>query len=99
VDRTPDPFGFPTQTGVTGGTLVESAAVTPTGYNTSVAIVAGPGAQYRVDGAGDWTSASGTLVPGQSIQIRHTSTTTSGGYTKTYVKVGGVTGNFTTRTR
>ncbi|HUR40811.1 MAG TPA: PKD domain-containing protein [Verrucomicrobiae bacterium] len=99
TDRTPDAFGFATQTGVAPGTVIESATATPTGYNTGVAITAGPGAQYRIVGVQDWGTAAGTLQPGQSIQIRHTSSTTAGGYTKTYVKVGGVTGNFTTRTR
>ena len=65
---------------------------------TTTSITAGPGAEYRI-GTGAWTTAAGTLSPGQSIQVRHTATTTSGGYTKTYAKAGGVTGYFTTRTR
>ena len=98
VDRTPDAFGFTTQTGVEPATVIESNVVTPAGYNTAVSVVAGPGAEYRIDG-GAWTAASGTLNPGDTLQTRHTSASGSLAYTKTYVKAGGITGHFTTRTR
>jgi hypothetical protein len=98
VDRTPDPFSFGTKTGVDPGVLVESDVITPTGYNTGASIVAGTGIEYRIDG-GTYTNANGTLQPGQTLQVRHVSSTTSGGYTKTSLKVGGVTGYFTTRTK
>jgi len=98
VDRTPDAFGFETQTGVEPSTLIESNVITPAGYNTAVAVTAGPGAEYRVNG-GAWTSASGTLNSGDTLQTRHVSSSSNLTYTKTYVKVGGVTGYFTTRTR
>jgi hypothetical protein len=98
VDRTPDAFAFATQTGVEPATVIESDVITPAGYNTAVSVVAGPGAEYRVNG-GAWTAASGTLSPGDTLQTRHTSSSSSLTYTKTYVKVGGVTGYFSTRTR
>ena len=98
VDRTPDAFGFETQTGVARSTVIESNVVTPAGYNTAVSVVAGPGAEYRING-GAWTAASGTLNPGDTLQTRHTSSANALTYTKTYVKVGGVTGYFSTRTQ
>jgi PKD repeat protein len=98
VDRTPDAFAFATQTGVELNTVIESNVITPAGYNTAVAVVAGPGASYRIDG-GAWTTASGTINPGQTLQTRHTSSSGTLAYTKTYLKVGGVTGYFTTRTK
>jgi hypothetical protein len=98
VDGTPDAFSFATQTGVELNTVIESNVITPAGYNTAVAVVAGPGASYRIDG-GAWTTASGTINPGQTLQTRHTSSSGTLAYTKTYLKVGGVTGYFTTRTK
>ena len=50
------------------------------------------------DGGGAWTTASGTLVPGQSLQVRHTASTSHLGYTKSSIRLGGVAGSFTTRT-
>lgn len=97
ADRTPDAFNFGTQVGVAGGALIQSTVVTPTGFNTEVVVEAGPGAEYRIDG-GVWTSASGRLLPGQSLQLRHTASTRSLEFTRTYVKVGGLAGFFTTRT-
>jgi serine protease AprX len=98
VDGTPDAFSFPTQAGVEPASEILSGVVTPSGYNTAVAVVAGPNSSYRIDG-GAWTTASGTINPGQTLQTKHTSAATSLAYTKTYVKVGAVTGYFTTRTK
>jgi hypothetical protein len=97
-DRTPDPFGFETQTGVEGGQAITSNEIEITGYNVAVSVVAGAGLKYSIDG-GAFTSASGMLSPGQKLRVQHVSTTTHLGYTKTSIKVGGVTGYFTTRTQ
>ena len=96
-DRTPDAFTFATQSQVTGGAEVESEVVALTGFNTAISVAAGPGLSYRIDG-GAYTTAAGSLNPGQTLQVKHTATTTAKGYTKTYLKAGGVTGYFTTRT-
>ena len=98
ADRTPAPFTFGTKVNVEPGVPVESEPITLRDYNVGVAIVPGPGAEYRVAG-GDWTAASGTLAPGQPVAARHTSSAQALGYAKTYVRIGGVTGYFTTRTR
>jgi hypothetical protein len=98
IDRTPDPFTFGTQTGVAPGVEVESQVVTPTGFNAPIAIQPGPGASYRIDG-GQYVTGAGTLQPGQSVQVKHLSNPAPLGYTKTSLKLGGVTGYFTTRTR
>ena len=97
-DRTPDAFGFATQTGVELATEIESNVITPVGYNVPVSVVAGPNSAYRING-GAWTTLSGTINPGDTLQTRHTSSSSNLTYTKTYVKVGGVTGYFTTRTK
>ena len=98
VDQTPDAFGFATQTGVPRSTVIESNVITLTGYNVAVDVIAGPGAEYRING-GAWTAANGTLQVGDTLQTRHTSAATALAYTKTYLKVGGVTGYFSTRTQ
>lgn len=98
LDRAPDAFGFVTQSGVAPGALVESNVITLSGYNSAIALQPGPGLSYRI-GGGDWTTASGTLQVGQTVQVRHAATTTSLGYTKTWLKAGGVVGYFTTRTQ
>ena len=97
-DRTPDAFGFATQTGVELATEIESNVIMLGGYNVPVSVVAGPNSQYRING-GAWTSASGTINPGDTLQTKHTSSSSNLTYTKTYLKVGGVTGYFTTRTK
>lgn len=98
-DRVPDAFDFGRQDGREPGVQVESKLTTPTAYDSDTSIVAGPNVEYRVNGVGAYTRANGTLTPGQSLQLRTTTNTASLGYTKTYVKVGGVTGYFTTRTK
>jgi hypothetical protein len=98
TDRAPDAFTFGSKTGVEPGAVVESAPVSPVGFNAAAAIVPGSGIAYRI-GDGAWTTASGTLLPGQVLQVRHTASATPLAYTKTSLKVGGVAGYFTTRTR
>jgi hypothetical protein len=101
VDRTPDAFSFGSKTGVEPGAWVESDATEITGFNTGISIVPGPGIEYHL-GDGAWTRASGTLpytTPWTKVTVRHVATTTAAGYTKTYLKIGGVTGYFTTRTQ
>lgn len=97
-DRTPDAFNFGTRTGVAPGTVVESDVITLKGYTDASPIAPGPGAEYRIN-TGSWTTAKGNLAVGASLQVRHAAASQSLEYTKTYLKVGGVTGFFTTRTR
>jgi hypothetical protein len=97
-DRTPDAFDFGSKAGVAPGAVVESDARTPAGYNVAIALAPGPGLSYRI-GAGEWQTGSGTLQPGQSLQVRHTASATPLQYTRTYLKVGTHTAYFTTRTQ
>lgn len=97
VDRVPDAFTFGTKVDQAPATVVMSDVVTLQNFDVAP-ITAGPGAEYRING-GAWTAASGTLNRGDTLQLRHMTSSASLGYAKTYVKVGGVTGYFTTRTR
>jgi predicted acyl esterase len=96
TDRTPEPFDFGTRPHTQPNAFVESAPQVLQGFNIGIAIQAGPNAQYRIDGGG-WTNSAGTLQPGQSLAMRHVTSAQPLAYTKTWIRVGGVTGYFTTR--
>ena len=97
-DRVPNAFAFATISNVAPGTLVASAPVTLAGYDAPATISAGPGLEYSIAGSA-WTRAAGTLPVGATVAVRHLSSASSLGYTKTTLTVGGVRGTFTTRTR
>jgi hypothetical protein len=96
-DAIPDPFDFGTQTGVPGNTWIESAILRLEGFNVPARVTIGPHAEYRIDG-GPWTTEPGMLHPDQTIQMRHISNRPCHSVRRTHLKVGGVTGHFTTRT-
>jgi hypothetical protein len=77
--------------------LIESDVITLTGFNLPATVVPGPHAEYRIDGAA-WTKASGTLEPGQTLQMRHLANKPQNSIRRTHLRVGGVSGHFTTRT-
>jgi hypothetical protein len=97
IDRVPDPFDFGLKRYTTPNTLVESDARVLTGFDRAT-IVPGPGASYSVNG-GAFTNATGTLVRGDSLKLRHLTQSNKLGYTTSSVTVGGVTGYFTTRNK
>jgi secreted trypsin-like serine protease len=96
-DTTPGAFSFPSQAGVTVGSTVTSAAVTPTGYNAATAITVSNG-QYSIGCSGSFTSVSGTLSPGQSLCLRHTAAGAPATTVTTTVSVGGVSATFSSTT-
>ena len=97
-DRTPDDFSFGNQGNVAADTDIESVSITLSGYTAPAPIVPGANVQYRI-GSGLYTSASGSLPVGATLTLKHRSSPARLGYTKSTVKVGGVTGYFTTRTK
>ena len=99
LDRIPDAFDFGTKTGQDAGATVQSADLKLTGYNAAASIVAGPGIDYSLDAGKTWTRANGSLPVDGLIRVRQTSSTTHLGYVKNYLKVSGVTGYFTVRTK
>ena len=96
-DTIPDPFDFGEKLDVPGDMLIESIVVTPSGFNLPVAIECGPHAEYRVD-AGVWTNLPSTLLPEQTLQMRHVSNKPDNAVRTTHLHVGGVPAHFTTRT-
>jgi len=96
-DVTPDAFTFVDQTGVAKSTLITSAAVTLTGF-TSNAPVTVSGGQYSLGCTGTFTTAAGTIAPGGSVCVRHTSSAAGGTATNTVLTVGGLSDTFTSTT-
>ena len=97
-DRVPDAFGFATQSGVEPGVKVESNVIAPQAFNVPIAVVPSTGLEWRIEG-GSYSTANGSLQPGQKVQVRHVANGSHLGYTKSTLKLGGVSGSFTTRTR
>ncbi len=96
-DTTPDAFGFPDKTGVATSTLIGSKYTRPGGYSEPVPISVSAGSEYRIGGRA-WTSAAGTLNPGEPVRVRHTSAAIADTIAATTLTVGGVAGTFTSTT-
>ena len=96
-DSTPDPFGFAPQVDVPMRTVVTSEPITPTGFNMAAPVVV-TGGQYSINCTGSFTSRSGTINPGQSICVRHTSSRSAGTTVTTTLSIGGVSGSFSSTT-
>ncbi|MBN8280277.1 MAG: hypothetical protein J0M16_06690, partial [Gammaproteobacteria bacterium] len=96
-DVTPNAFTFVDQTGVTKSAVITSAAVTLSGFtdNTSIAVTGGT---YSIGCGSTFTSASGSVAPGATVCVRHTSSSAGGTATNTVLTVGGVSDTFTSTT-
>lgn len=70
-DTTPDQFPGETKAGQALSATVTFTAVTPVGY-TSATTINITGGTYSING-GSYVSSSGTLSPGDSFTVRHTS--------------------------
>jgi hypothetical protein len=95
-DTTPDPFSFIDQQNVALGTVVVSNSITVSGIDAA-SLVSVAGGEYSVDGGG-FTAASGSVVNGQSVRVRHTSAATFSTATNTTLTIGGVSDTFTSTT-
>lgn len=98
-DTVPDAFDtFTDQFNVPTTTVRTSNAVTPTGYDAAAAIsVSGGDSEYSIDG-GAFTNAPGTISPGSSVQVRHTSSGSASTTVTTTLNIGGVTASFESTT-
>ena len=95
-DTTPDAFYFTDQTGVALSTVITSNTITVAGINsaTSISITGGT---YSING-GAYTSSSGTITNGQTVSVRHTSSSANGTITNTTLTIGGVSDTFSSTT-
>jgi hypothetical protein len=98
-DTTPDAFDtFTDQFNVPTTTVRTSNSVTPVGYDAAAAIsVSGGDSEYSIDGAA-FTNAGGTINPGSSIRVRHTSSGVASTTVTTTVTIGGVAATFESTT-
>ncbi|MBU0653772.1 MAG: pre-peptidase C-terminal domain-containing protein [Gammaproteobacteria bacterium] len=96
ADTTPDAFSFTDKTGVNLASLIESDTVTVSGIN-SPSPVSVSGGEYRING-GAYTSAAGTVSNGDSLQVRHLSSSLSKTVTNSTLTIGGVSGTFNSTT-
>ncbi len=97
TDTRPDVFTFVTQTGVALATIITSEIITPTGYNTAAAISI-TGGEYDINSSGIWTTVAGTINPGDTVTVRHTSAAAALTDTVTTLTIDAVSGTFTSTT-
>lgn len=96
-DTTPATFSFTSQTGVRLASVVESNAVTVSGINAPASISVSTGSSYSVNG-GAYTTVAGTVSNSNTVKVRHTSSSKPSTSTITTLTIGGVTGQFSSKT-
>lgn len=96
-DAVPNAYSFTNQTGVALSSVITSDSITIAGTAIPSCISISNG-EYELDASGVWVSADGSVVAGQTVRVRHTSSATAGGTTATTLTIGSVNGTFTTTT-
>lgn len=97
-DVMPDPFSFASQSGLKIRSVARSNTVTITGIETVVEIDSSNGT-YSIGCNGTFTNSPGTIGNGQTVCVRHTTSTEFSATTVTALKVGDASATFTTTTR
>jgi hypothetical protein len=97
VDYRPAPFGFDSLSDVSRSTYVRSNPILPILFNSESAISISNG-QYSVGCTDSFAGADGTISPGQSVCVRHTSAAQFDTTTTTVLTIGGVSTSFASRT-
>lgn len=96
-DTTPDAFSFTDQSGVALSSTITSAPITVTGIDAAAAITV-TGGTYDINGSGTFVSTEGTVINGDTVRARGTS---SGSYltaVNVAVTIGSVSDTFTITT-
>ncbi|HEX4873167.1 MAG TPA: hypothetical protein VFV27_12725 [Nevskiaceae bacterium] len=88
VDDQADPLSFPDREGLVAGEEVVSSVATPTGYTVALPLRLGGDASCTVSVAGGFFETGGTVVPGQSLQLRARSPATAGASAQCSVQLG-----------
>lgn len=85
----PGPFTFVHRTGVATNATITSESKTVTGFTGTlpVSVSGGTHSQYRI-GSGSFTASPGTISAGQTLVVRHTSSSGANTLTETTVTVG-----------
>jgi uncharacterized delta-60 repeat protein len=95
-DTTPSAFSFSAKTAVLRNTVQVSDAISIAGINDASAISI-TGGLYSVNGGG-FTNASGTVVNGDSVEVRHDASGSFATPVTSTLTIGGVVGSFTSTT-
>jgi len=97
LDITPDPFTFADQVNVALNALITSNTITVSGIS-GAAPLAITGGAYEMNGNGIWATASGTVVNGNTVRVRQTSSPSYGTRTDTTLTIGGASDTFSVTT-
>lgn len=96
ADTTPDQFTFTDQTGVSLATVVESNEITLAGMDATANVSVAVG-EYSKNGAA-YTSIAGTVVVGDKLRVRHTSSGANSTAVNTILTVDSISDTFTSTT-
>lgn len=99
-DSTPDAFSFSAATGVTPGATATSGAITVSGINTTASLsLSGTGASQQCSvNSGAWGSCPATVTNGQTVAVRHTTSSSYNTITTSVLTIGGVSATFSATT-
>jgi hypothetical protein len=97
ADTTPDQFAFGDKFNVATSATITSDPITITGINAAADITVTDGT-YDINGSGSFTALAGTVVNGDTVRARHTSSASASTATNTIIDVGGVSDTFTSTT-
>lgn len=95
-DLVPDPFTFTDQIGVARNTEVISNTITVTGINNDTPLSI-TGGSYSING-GAYQTAANTVAGGETITLKHTSSSSYNTVTNTTLTIGGVSDTFSSTT-
>jgi len=93
LDATPDAFGFVEQMNAAISSLITSNSILVTGMNVPASVTI-TGGEYEINGSGTWLSSGGTIVYGNTVRVRQTSSSHYRTKTDTILTIGGVSGTF-----
>lgn len=96
-DTTPAPFSLEDQTDVAVSSAITSAPITVSGINSGTQITV-TGGTYDINGSNNFVSSLGTVNNGDTVRVRHTSSTSNLTDVDTVLTIGGVSDTFTSRT-
>ena len=96
TDTTPDAFYFDDQNNVAPNTVITSNRITVSGIDAAAEISVTNG-EYAIDDSA-FASAAGSVSNGQTVTLRHTSSSLNTTATTTDINIGGVRGSFTSTT-
>ena len=98
-DTTPNAFAFTDQTNVALSAAIVSNAITVAGVNTATPVsISVIGGEYEKNTSGVWANTTGTVIAGDTIRVRHTSSSSELAQTNTVLTIGGISDTFTSTT-